>query len=1009
MRNVSLRRARLMTWLTACVFAYSVQAQEAKRISIPAGDLQTALEALGQQSGAELVYQTSELKGLRTKGVSGNLTAKEAAEKLVAGTPLTVRTDAAGAMLIGLPHPANSGASDASNAGVSKSSSLDGSNKEEGTEDPSGRFRVAQGDVGPTERTSPVTAQAASASGKNADRLEEIVVTGSRIARSADESVQEVKIYSRQQIERSGQTSVASFLSTVPDVSVSPLAGNFANFAGQSTVQLHGLPVGTTLILLNGRRVGSSAVTGLFFNIDTIPASFVERIEIVPTGSSAVYGSDAIAGVVNIVTRRNVDGVELSATGSHAQGYDEQTYRGGVGKQWDDSSMLLAASYERHSSLLGADRTITADNDYSRFASLGGRDTRITFCNPGNVTSTTSANLPGLSSRTSVIPAAAGPNLTTADFISGEGQTSRCSLGALNVYLPSVERSGALLSWKHDFRLAVTLHADIPVSHLRSDSVSFPRVFVSSVVPATNAFNPFQTSVRVAENMPLSGGSILETDFVRPEVGISGAIGTWNWDLDAWDAYERDRVFQYHSQNRTALLGALASSDPQTALNVFAPNSNSESVLDGAFPLVQDRYRAYTAGGEFTIRGAPIGLPAGRVDAVVGAAYSVDSFDSAINANIPPGTSSNLLQDAISARRHVVSTFAEVRAPLWSSIGNAAAQGVLLTAAYRRDQYSDFGGKTTPQFGLEWRPVRRLLFRSSYSEAFRAPQLVDSHAPQTTVMSVVTDPFRNNEQVAAPTVIGGNPHLHPETGKAFSVGSTWAQASGRGLQLSVAYWHLSEANRIDSTTAQLIVSNPQLFPGQVVRGPSTGTLPGPITSINAGFSNFGSLRVSGLDAGAKYAFPTQLGDFTANADLVITTNYLTALTPGAPLVDRLNRPSTFDFWAPRYRGTAGLAWAHSFLDAWIGGHYVGRYLDYQDAGPNSNHLGNFWMFDATVEARIGAMLSATPDKIFVRVSAVNIFNRLPDFSNYNFDTAGYDPTQYDLKGRFLSLTLGTRW
>ena len=281
--------ARLTIVALACLISASALAlaDEPRQVNVPAGNLIEGLESLAKQCGVDVIYPSNELKGLKTRGVSGTLEPKEAFRKLIEGTPLMLK-EQGNALLISLP------------AAATRSQ---------------------------TSSPSTVEKQEEAGSKKKPVQLEEVIVTGSRIPVAANQGAQEVHVYTKEAIEQSGQTTVADFLNTLPSVSIATT--EFAapqGVGGATTVQLRGLNVGTTLVLLNGRRVEQGgAAGGYFFDLNTIPSVAVERIEIVADGSSAIYGSDAIAGVVNIILKKDFDGFEASAKYGGATGIDEWT------------------------------------------------------------------------------------------------------------------------------------------------------------------------------------------------------------------------------------------------------------------------------------------------------------------------------------------------------------------------------------------------------------------------------------------------------------------------------------------------------------------------------------------------------------------------------------------------------------------------------------------------------------------------------------------------------------
>jgi len=239
----------------------------------------------------------------------GEFTTDEALTRILSGTGLTYRYLDAKTVTI-LPASAiPQGSTQAQAGGQGGATSPD----KEGKKDSSRGFRVAQVDQGQTSSSSTVEKQNKQISHQKPVQLEEVVVTGSRIPTRAGESARDVRIYNREQIEQSGQTSVSDFLNTLPSVSLSLHGAGFQLTGFTSPVTLHGLPTGTTLVLINGRRVEGPGVASSFksnfFDLDSIPLFAIARIEVLSEGSSAVYGSDAIAGVVNIILKPNIDGI----------------------------------------------------------------------------------------------------------------------------------------------------------------------------------------------------------------------------------------------------------------------------------------------------------------------------------------------------------------------------------------------------------------------------------------------------------------------------------------------------------------------------------------------------------------------------------------------------------------------------------------------------------------------------------------------------------------------------
>src|SRR5262245_14900760 len=219
----------------------------------------------------------------------------------------------------------------------------------------------------------------------DAGQLDTVVVTGSRLPPAAKQTAQEVRIYDRERIEKSSQPTVTEFLHTLPEVSL--ISAEHAT--GATTVRLRGSIFGSPLVLINGRR--TQPVTGVaapfgFFDLNTVPLSLVERIEILPSGSSAIYGGDALAGVVNIVLRADFTGAEGGLGYRWSKGTEESLVWAGGGWKSEDFSFTILASASHRTQLLGSERGITNDPDLRRF---GGPNLGITaFGVPATVFST---------------------------------------------------------------------------------------------------------------------------------------------------------------------------------------------------------------------------------------------------------------------------------------------------------------------------------------------------------------------------------------------------------------------------------------------------------------------------------------------------------------------------------------------------------------------------------------------------------------------------------------------
>jgi iron complex outermembrane receptor protein len=1007
-----MTRSAIIAFACSISLAAHAMADDAKRtINVPSGDLAAALDTLAKQSGTDLVYRPEQVQGLKTRGVHGELSTAEAVARLLEGTPLTLSTDPSGAMLIAQPLPSGKPAADPAPAAPAEGISPDAKKSfwhllhlSQADGEP------AQSDGQSTAESQDSQATSEDSAGRKAAASEEVVVTGSRIRRTnAQESAQDVKVYGRQQIEQSGQSTVSDFLNTLPDVSVSVGEQGLATQSGGTTVQLHGLPTGTTLVLINGRRVEPSALqanTGSFFDLNNIPVSAIERIEVVSEGASAVYGSDAIAGVVNIILRSDINGAEANLKYGGATGQDEKDASLALGKSWDRGAISIIGNLQTRGDLYNTARSITSDANYTRF---GGVDARYDLCPLANVFSTTGQNLPGTNSPY----AAVAPGSSVGNYLSRPGQLNACTLnGAL---IPRTNRVGIFAQGHYDLTSNVSVFFEAVYSHVQElGDGGNPFLFgepgyAQYTVSAANPYNPYGQTVGISQLWNTAGpsGQPTDTEFFRPLVGARGSfLSSWEWEVAAWQSTDWDH---YRDTGQTdgytgAIQAALDSSNPASALDPFIDGPpGSAQTLRSLLPDYDINFRGQTQSVNGFVRGTLWTLPSGPIDVVVGTEYDHESYYQ------------NNVSDPLEAlgsttyQRNTSAVFGEGRLPILAGSNPHAGDMLALSLAGRYDHNSQFGSATTPQYGFEFRPVETLLVRGTYGKSFRAPTLVNLDSPVNAGLFIVTDPLRGNAPEGVTALSGGNARLRPETGQSRTIGIVYTSEAIPDLKLAATWWSISEQDDIQNIGAQVIVDNAALFPGAVVRAATCPSGPPcPITEVNAGFQNFGATRVAGFDYQVSYQYQAPIGVLTPTLGATNTYRYLVALTPAAPATDAAGRAQDDGVWAPRWKGTAALSWALGPYSAHIDGRYVGPYVDYDSM---TREIGNFWLTDANFRLAIGALL--TPDNTYLKssyleVGGVNLLNRLPQYSNLDGGVIGYDPFQADLRGRFLYVQVGVK-
>ncbi len=756
-----------------------------------------------------------------------------------------------------------------------------------------------------------------------------IVVVGSRIATAPEESSHSVIVLGRSDIEQRGVTSVSELLLRLPVANQGSLVGNndAATFASGATgVSLRGLGLNATLVLLNGRRLAPYGFSHLstisFINLESLPLAAVERIEILTEGASALYGADAIAGVVNIVTKKSVRGTELELYYGNTQETDVGTTSGAIsfggGNQKTD--FFIEVDYLRRNDLFNRDRSFSSDAD---LRPLGGINGGSSFSYPGRFTVPRTA--PGLVGT----PFAIGPgptvNLVAPHATDGltppggyhvAGPDDFFNFLAYSQALPSTEQIGVYTNASYRiFEERLELFGEVLFRHNETHLELAPpfvnlqgsgsglgiplgtvvyrngvRIVGNAItIPIDNPFNPFGVPISSGRYRLVEAGNRLydiTSDSGRVVAGFRGK-------LSEAISYETAGYFAWSNEARhvvnvgtNELQRALNDPDPATALNPFnGPNSpNNPATLESLKVRYTNFGSTELGGADFKVFGNLLDLPAGPLGYAAGAEYRFEQFVDDPNQLQRDGAvvgSSPMVGN--SGDREVVAIFAEANVPLikpeWSVPG---VHKLILDLAGRLDMYSDFGEEVVPRVGLSWLPLSEdFVFHAGYGQSFRPPSLQQLFtAPSDALTPAFRDPLRGEDLQEVPISRGGNPDLSPERAKQWTLGFVLTPRAVKSLRLDAQWVHIKRTDEIGF--APFGLEDLARTPGNYVRGPydgrpgalidpATGSPAGPLISLSDFYRNFGTTIVESLDFDLHYQIPTPAaGTFT----LGVNTSYL---------------------------------------------------------------------------------------------------------------------------------------
>jgi iron complex outermembrane receptor protein len=882
-----------------------------------------------------------------------------------------------------------------------------------------------------------LTVVTTAAHAQQAQRVEKIEVTGSNIKRVDQETVAPIEIITRDQIERTGQATVAEVLRNIPSNTGGSFGESFANsFAsGAAGISLRGLGQKTTLVLLNGRRTtGFGFAQNLqesFVDLNSIPSSAVERIEILKDGASAIYGSDAIAGVVNVILRKDYRGLEISGNAGYYEG-DVNDYRvnvtGGVGDLARDRWTAFGTfDYYKREHLAFSDIDFGSNRDYRHlpggrnFQSLtaGGTWRQLTATNglTNNFRAISEcANYGGVVMNAAQAVDAGLLAAASAQNIAGNTFCTKDINSQLSA-LPATERTGFLGRFTREFSPTATGYVELALSRVENYQVFTPPFFNTTALQQTAAGlspftytanfapgaagNPFSSNARITGNLQDFGTRDQETisDTLRFLAGLTYSIRSW--DLDSAIGYSKNEIDQsnFNRITKTGTSNVLGvSSAPQppvplvtsTQLNLDRPSLTPDSVRDQMRANVKR-----TAESELTFIDTKAStelwrMAGGSAGLAIGGEYREEELRDMPD---PIATAGEVLGQGItatSAKRDTYAFYAEIALPI--------TRRLELQLAGRYDHYSDYGSSSTPKVGAKWKVHDTLLLRANWGQGFRAPTLPEISPSVATFFVQVNDPVTGATGVQISGVFAGNPSLVAEESESITAGIIWEP--NQNFSMGANYYQIDWENLVSAQSFQTIVDEGD--PSRVIRDPVTNNI---VTVFN-NYVNFGLVETSGFDLEARYRMNTAGGRVTFRANGSYVDSYKVDGTEYAGRNDGLNT-------IPRVRGQAAVDWDYRALSTTFAANYIRSYYQgflagsfYTPGDPRFQNqvyperVPSYVTYDVFAKYQLTKNLS-------ISGSVVNIDNKMPPYDPGFSATFLYDFSIFDPRGR--QYRLGLTW
>ena len=846
--------------------------------------------------------------------------------------------------------------------------------------------------------------QPALAQDDEAKQLEKVEVTGSHIKRVDVEGPQPILSLDREDIEKMGVNTVAEVLRNLPQNSGGSFDEKFTNsFApGSAGVSLRGLGQNTTLILLNGRRIANYGfaqnITDSFVNLNSIPLGAVDRIEILKDGASAIYGSDAIAGVINIILRKDYQGAEVSTSAGGTTHGDGQEYTTNLSYGLTDnkSSLFVSADFFNRNDIMLRDREYSKTADHR---SQGGIDFRSSSGNPGTIFTFDGD-----------IQASPDCPPDRYDDFGTDGAISICRFN-YNEWItgvPAVKRGGIFTTYNREITDDIEMFTEFSVVENVTDAKAAPTPVFGDldgfVSPASNPWNAqygYDEDVTFRRRLTEAGPrtSHIEEDNQRLLAGLRGAWSRWDWEVGAM--FSRDKVvdtgdgyISADALDQALTEGIDVNGDgiitDNEYLNVFG-TTNDPDLIDAITVTTARRAVSTLRSFDGKISGDVLDLPAGAVGMAVGLERRYEKVEDRAD---PLSEQSKIVSSggtSSDGSRSLTSAYVEFSVPVIESL---EAQ-----VALRHENYSDFGTTTKPKVAFRFQPVDMLMIRGSYAEGFRAPSLAQLYLGDSTSFPFLVDPARCDVTGADAdcggsqyrTIFGGNPDLDPEESKSYYLG--FVVEPVENLSMGVDLWRIDYTNEIDDVDPQFILNNEDLFPGAVTRGPDelfNGELiPGPIISIDSSYQNLAERKVSGVDLDVSYKWQTGFGEFSAQGILTHLTKYEWIPRPGEDPVD-LDGEYTY----PKNRAVASLFWNREDWEAGLTANYIGSYNSFFEIKPVNSWTT--WDVQATYSGFGDSRIT---------LGVENLTDQDPPFSDSEIE--GYDFSTANPRGRFVYARFST--
>jgi len=865
------------------------------------------------------------------------------------------------------------------------------------------------------------------------EQLEKVEVTGSAIKRVDAETSVPVTVLKAAELQKEGITTIEQALAMLSGNQTSQGTSQSVGLStgGAAFADLRGLGQNKTLVLLNGRRIANNAFDGTAPDLNMIPFAALERVEVLRDGASSLYGTDAIGGVINFITRKDMAGGVLNVGADSPQhtGGSSANFNVGYGfgnLAQDKFNLLMFADYQNQNELRASQRSFSTTG----YVPSMGLTKSSANAFPSNYYNQNASDPSGNSY---VFANPSAPNCTNGMF-TRDGATCRFDYSHYVDDIPDTQRASGMI------RGAIAVNADTQVNleyfvaHSEVKTQIAPVPFAGYAVNPGTAFypgmgiTPLPTAAQSAglgfdPTQPIDvyfrdvpNGDRRDKSVNLQQRFVAELEGNYaGWDYNTALSFNQNQV-DYSLTGGYASDSIISNGLMNGTINPFGTQTAAgTALLNSALeigPLLTARARVYQfdahgsrslgdwfgAGNEAQVALGIERRHESLYDKVPGGQINFATQVSA-STGIDPNTNQ-------SGKRDVTAAFGELNVPLTKQLE--------VTAAVRGDKYSDFGSSVNPKFSVRYQPTRDLLIRSSVTSGFRAPGLYDLYAPQTytNTANPYNDPVNCPNGTALPgqnplavcntqfmALTGGNPHLNAETSRSATFGVVFSPMANTTIGLD--FWWIRLQHSIGSLSQDAIFGNPTKYASLFHYNPAGNlSINGSVCpGVNCGYvldteQNLGGTNTNGVDVNFATSKKSSLGtlNFTFNGTYV--TNYDYQLEENGAW---FNNAGIYSNGSPvfRWQHTAQLNWSRDAWSAGLVNRFKSNYNDQNSvAAPYNTHIvGSYSLFDLYGSYKFTNALTLT-------AGIRNLFDQNPPFSNQGATfQQGFDPRYTDPLGR----------